>query len=85
MKCFGRQFIFCCEQYFQHCYCDSNVLAMDKIFHFFKRAEDAILKSTKELDDKAIFGPYVHAISSGFEDEMEEMYGEDDGYSDDDR
>ncbi len=53
---------------------------MDKIFHLFNRAENEILKSTKELDNKAIFGLCCPAISTGCEDEMEEIYGEDDGY-----
>lgn len=39
-------------------YCNSNIKAMDKIFHFFKRAEGAILKSVEDLDDDTIFGTY---------------------------
>ncbi len=66
-------------------YCDSNVPVMDKIFHLVKRAEDAILKSTKELDDEAIFGPSCSATATHCEDEFNEICGEDDESSDDDK
>ncbi len=52
------------------CYCDSNVPTMDKIYHLVKRAGDATLQSTKELDDEAIFAPCHSAILTGCEDEF---------------
>ncbi len=36
-------------------YCDSNIPTMDKLFHLVKRAEDAILSSTNDLDDETSF------------------------------
>ncbi len=66
-------------------YCDSNVPAMDKIFHLVKRADDAILKAAQELDDETIFGLCRPANLSDCEDEMEEIYGENGRYSDNDR
>ena len=65
-------------------YCDSNVPAMDKLFHLMKRAEDAILKSTKELDGLAIFGLCCSEKITSCEDEFVEIYGEDDENSDND-
>ncbi len=57
---------------------------MDKIFHLVKKAEDAILKSTKELDD-VIFGLCCSSTVPGCEDEFYEIYGEDDDNLDHDR
>ncbi len=66
-------------------YSDVNVPAIDKIFHLVKMAEDAILSSTNDLDDETICGLCCPAFLMGCEDEMDRIYGQDDGYSDDDR
>ncbi len=38
---------------------------MDKIYHFAKRAKDAILKPVHELDDENVFEPSSSAAIKG--------------------
>lgn len=56
-----------------------------RYFILSREAEDAFLKSAKELDDETIFGLCCSTTLDGCEDKMEEVYDDDDRYSDDDR
>ncbi len=56
-------------------YCDSNTPSMDKIHHLAKRAEDAILKLVNELDDEKIIGDSGSVVITGYDEEVEEIFG----------
>ncbi len=57
-------------------YCDSNVLAMDKIFFLVKRADAAIEISSSMFNDEELFGCPENCARTGCEEELDEVFRE---------
>ena len=55
------------------CYCESNVPAMDKIYHLYNCTTLAIEKSCENLNDDDLFGP-IDGNSDGLEFERTEVF-----------
>ena len=58
-------------------YADSNTPAMDKIYFFAHRTTLAIQKSAELLNDTDLFGEMGPVEELDFEDEVEQVFGED--------
>ena len=55
-------------------YCDSDVTAMDKIYHLYNRKTLSIYRSFDILNDYDLFGP-IEGNSDGLEFELIEVFG----------
>ena len=58
-------------------FCDSNVPAMDKVYHLTRRTSVAISRSLDALNDKDLFPRSGSANREGLEIEAGEVFGED--------
>ncbi len=55
-------------------YCSSNIPAMDKIYSLVKQADEALLDSQKDFDEKDLFGSLGGVILSDCEQELGKVF-----------